>query len=82
MMDQSMGNMMGQNHLKEITIRDLILREEQSETTQTDEHAQHHSSEGSPLSALYRITTLTIAVLIPFILAGTIFLMIIWFDKK
>lgn len=82
MMGNSMGEMMGENHLQEITIRDLIVQEEQLETTQGDEHSQHHNSNTSLLSTLHKITTITIAVIIPFIIAGTVFLMIIWFDQK
>jgi len=80
MMDQSMGEMMGKNHLKDITIRDLIVQEEQSETLQIeDSNSAHHG--GSILKTLHKISTITIVALIPFIIAGTIFLMIIWFDR-
>lgn len=83
MMDQSMGDMMGENHLKDITIRDLIVQEEQGEAVQTDnDTAEHHDSVGSLLKAIHKITTITIVALIPFIIAGTIFLMIVWFDKS
>lgn len=83
MMDQSMGDMMGEMHLKDITIRDLIVREDQSEMVQTDNNSsEHHDSGGSLLKLIHKITTITIIALIPFILAGTIFLMIVWFDKS
>lgn len=88
MMDQSMGEMMGGNHLKEITIRDLIVQEEEKKTEQSeaahseDSNSAHHDSGGSLLQTLHRISTITIVVLMPFIIAGTIFLMIIWFDRS
>lgn len=82
MMDQSMGDMMGENHLKNVTVRDLITSDAQDKIKQSeDNHSGHHDTENSFLYTLHKITTLTITVLIPFILAGTIFLMIIWFDK-
>ena len=85
MMDQSMGNMMGENHLKDITVRDLIIQEEQIETVQTqaneESNASHHDSNGSLLETLHKITTITIVVLLPFIIAGSVFLMIVWFDR-
>lgn len=82
MMDQSMGEMMGENHLKDITIRDLIRQEENNDTEQSsDNQAEHHDTGVNLLTMLHRITTITIVALIPFIIAGTIFLMIIWFDK-
>jgi len=84
MMDQSMGNMMGENHLKDITVRDLIIQEKQSEVLQAqtneESNASHHESTGSFLETLHKITTITIVILLPFIIAGTVFLLIIWFD--
>jgi|GEM_PF-1330957 len=84
MMDQSMGNMMGENHLKDITVRDLIIQEEQSEVVQSqtneESNASHHESTGSFLETIHKITTITIVILLPFIIAGTVFLLIIWFD--
>lgn len=82
MMDQSMGDMMGENHLKDITIRDLIVQEEQSEAVQTDNNKAEHHDTGGLLKAIHSITTITIVALIPLIIAGTIFLMIVWFDKS
>lgn len=84
MMDQSMGNMIGENHLKDITVRDLIIQEEQSQTVQNqaneDSNTSHHDSNGSFLKTLNKITTITIVILLPFIIAGSVFLLIIWFD--
>lgn len=81
MMDASMGDMMGENHLKDISIRDLIVQEEQSEAVQSEDSVEHHES-GEFIRLIHNITTITIVALIPFIIAGTIFLMIVWFDKS
>ncbi|MDF2907613.1 MAG: hypothetical protein K0R34_2934 [Herbinix sp.] len=82
MMDASMGDMMGENHLKDITIRDLIAQEEQMEAVQTEENSSDHHDSGKLIKSVHNITTITIVALIPFIIAGTIFLIIVWFDKS
>lgn len=79
-MSGSMGGMM-QMHLEDVTVRDLIVKQEQMESTQlqtSQDHSSHHGETNSFLSAVYFLTTATIVVLLPFILAGTIFLTIIW----
>ncbi|MCX7746548.1 MAG: hypothetical protein N2645_06625 [Clostridia bacterium] len=96
MMSQSMGNMMGSMHLKNITLGDLLRREEQMEMMQgqnqnpnqaagqaaqqrgTASHSGHHGGSGSFLKTAHYLTTGTIIILLPFIVAGTIFLAIIW----
>ncbi len=81
-MDQSMGNMMGENHLKDITISDLIKQQEVNETMKqgTNDTSSHHSSTGF-LKILHKMTTITIVLFLPLIIAGSVFLMIIWFDR-
>lgn len=82
MMDQSMGNMMGENHLKDITISDLIKQQEVNETMKqgTNDTSSHHSSTGF-IKILHKVTTITIVLFLPLIIAGSVFLMIIWFDR-
>ncbi|BCN29572.1 hypothetical protein [Anaeromicropila herbilytica] len=83
MMSKSMGDMMGENHLKNITIRDLLVQEKKSNIDQSkNSTASHHDSGKGLLKLIHNITTITIVALIPFIIAGTIFLVIIWFDKS
>lgn len=82
MMDVSMGDMMGENHLKEITIQDLIVQEEKSEAIQTEDSMASHHDSGGLMQSIHKITTITIVALLPFIIAGTIFLVIVWFDKS
>lgn len=81
MMDQSMGSMMSSMHLQEVTLNDLIRQEEQVETPAADgdEHSGHHSETGGFLETTNKLTTGTIIILLPFIIAGTVFLAIIWF---
>ncbi|PKM94458.1 MAG: hypothetical protein CVU84_10330 [Firmicutes bacterium HGW-Firmicutes-1] len=82
MMGQSMGDMMSGEHLQDITVRELILQQDQIEESQDiDSQASHHSSEGFLKTAHY-LSTATIVILLPFILAGTIFLAIIWLNTK
>lgn len=83
MMTDSMGNMMSSMHLQNITIEDLIRQQEQMDNilNSNDEHSSHHSGGASFLTAIHQITTGTIVILLPFIIAGTIFLTIVWFKK-
>lgn len=82
MMGSSMGNMMGSMHVQNITIPYLIRQQQMMESTtgQNQDHASHHQ-DSSPLKTTHYLTTITIAVLLPLILAGTAFLAIIWFGK-
>lgn len=79
MMGQSMGNMMSNMHLNNISVGDFIKQKEQVEISNiADDVTNHHSGEEGILKTLHYFTTGTIVVLLPFILAGTIFLAIIW----
>ncbi|MBB6215474.1 hypothetical protein HNQ80_001563 [Anaerosolibacter carboniphilus] len=73
MMGQSMGNMMQTMHGQEITVSDLIRQEEKIETATQQEN--HHESE----SSFFNAATGLMMVSLPFIIAGTIFLAIMWF---
>lgn len=82
MMGQSMGTMMSSMHSSNITVRDLIIQQEQlEESSVANSQASHHSSQRGFLQTAHIYTTGTIVILLPFILAGTIFLAIIWFNK-
>jgi len=82
MMTQSMGNMMGSMHLRNITIGDLVKQQEQMEMVQgqnqSQNHSSHHGESNSFLKTAHYLTTATIIILLPFIVAGTVFLAIIW----
>lgn len=79
MMGASMGSMMGSMHLQSATVRDLFRQQEQVETTiGQDSMTSHHSQESGLLKATHILTTATIVLLLPFIIAGTVFLAILW----
>ena len=74
----SMGNMMISMHSRGATLADLLTQQEASETVveSSGGHQSHHS--GSHLSGIHYITTTTIIVLLPLIIAGAVFLAIAW----
>jgi hypothetical protein len=76
MMNDSMGNMMSSMHLSNVNINDLIYQEERQEAA--TETSSHHSAEDSELRRIHYFTTLSIIILLPFIVAGTTFLSIVW----
>ncbi|MDF2522963.1 MAG: hypothetical protein K0R31_604 [Clostridiales bacterium] len=76
MMGQSMGKMMSTMHASNITVSDLLKQVEQAETSTGME--SHHNSENEQLKLEYFITTAVIVTLLPFIVAGAVFLGIIW----
>ena len=79
MMQKSMGDMM-QMHLKDVTIADLIRQEEQpNQASQSDnDMSSHHEEQELFLKMIHQLTTATIILLLPLIIAGSIFLAIIW----
>lgn len=79
MMNQSMGNMMKGEHLRNITFTQL-LENNQPENMMGNGagHTSHHGEMDQMLFGIHRVTTLLIFLLIPFILGGTIFLAIVW----
>jgi hypothetical protein len=76
MMNDSMGNMMTSMHLGNVSINGLIYQEESQEAA-TGMNS-HHSAEDSELNRIHYFTTLSIIILLPFIVAGTAFLSIVW----
>ncbi|WP_070000010.1 hypothetical protein [Cellulosilyticum sp. I15G10I2] len=79
MMEQSMGNMM-KMHLKNVTVADLVKPQNgQIEISQGGNSiAGHHNAQYGFLKTMHYLTTATIVILLPFIIAGTVFLGIIW----
>ena len=76
MMNDSMGNMMSSMHLGNVSIDDLLYQEASQE--EATESSSHHSAEDSELNRIHYFTTLSIIILLPFIVAGTTFLSIVW----
>lgn len=77
MMTQSMGNMMSSMHLQNIKLEDLFKQEKESVE---NVNASHHDSQDPKLKRVHYFTTIIIIVLIPFIVAGSIFLAIVWIE--
>lgn len=76
MMGQSMGNMMSTMHAKNITLNDLFIQEEKVEAAVGME--SHHNEQDAFLRNSYNTTTAMIVILLPFIVAGSVFLGIVW----
>lgn len=76
MMGQSMGNMMASMHLKNINIRDLFYQKESMNMMQGMQ--PHHNNQSGFLIISHYLTTGTIIILLPFIIAGSVFLAILW----
>ncbi len=82
MMSDTMGELMGM-HLNNVTVSDLISQQEQMDTmaqsqSQAQDMSSHHSGTNSFVSAVHLLAIATIVILLPFIIAGTVFLAIIW----
>lgn len=82
-MGDTMAKMMGM-HLENVTVSDLISRQEQVEASAQNTDAQdmssHHSGTNSYTNAVHLLAIATIVILLPFIIAGTVFLAIIWLE--
>ncbi|MCX7921778.1 MAG: hypothetical protein N3B21_07180 [Clostridia bacterium] len=76
MMGQSMGSMMQSMHAKNVTISDLIKQQEQTEMSSG--MSSHHESGSMSIKISHYLTTGIIIVLLPFIIAGAVFLGIVW----
>ena len=84
MMADSMAKMMGM-HLDNVAVSDLISRQEDvaasaQNLTSEQDMSSHHSETNSYTNAIHLIATATIVILLPFIIAGTVFLAIIWLE--
>lgn len=74
MMGQSMGKMMSSMHGHNISLNDLFGSSPgMNMSTNMDSHHQ-----GSNMMTSHFISTAVIAVLLPFIVSGTVFLFIMW----
>lgn len=76
MMGRSMGKMMSTMHARNITVGDLFAQEEKMEMATGMEG--HHNSQDEFLKNSYIITTASIVILLPLIIAGSVFLCIVW----
>ncbi len=76
MMNQGMGNLMSSMHLSEVSLNALFKQEEQMEAASSTS-IQHHEQSGY-LKDLHFVTTATIVILLPLIVAGVIFLAVSW----
>lgn len=76
MMTKSMGNMMSSMHLKNIKLSDIFVAEDQNKSTMSSNNSTETTI--SYKKGIYYITTIIIIVLLPFIIAGTVFLTVIW----
>lgn len=81
MMSDSMGNMMKTMELSEVTIQDIIRQYEPSVNGQDQEHSGHHDEAGS-MKMIHDFSISTIVLLLPLILAGSLFLTIAWFGTN
>lgn len=80
MMTDSMGNMMKQMHISNLTIYDLLTNGEgQSQTqNQSNNASNHHQGQEDGITKLNFLTTAIIFILLPFIIGGAIILAIVW----
>ncbi|WP_310828740.1 hypothetical protein [Paenibacillus pedocola] len=79
-MDHSMANMMKDEHLGNTTVQDLFTfgtNDSVEVASVNSEHTGHHSQEGK-LYTMHIVTTALLVLTLPIILAGTVFLAIVW----
>lgn len=80
MMGQSMGNMMSSMHAGNVKLSDILVQQESVESmnnTQSSSMESHHQA-GSAMKTTHYFTTAIIVILLPFIIAGAVFLAVIW----
>jgi hypothetical protein len=80
MMDSSMGNMMKQMHVSNITIYDLLKNDDMQNQMQSQmsEMSSHHQNQASIIFKLNFLSTAIIFFLLPLIIGGSIILTIVW----
>ncbi|MFD1774781.1 hypothetical protein [Paenibacillus rhizophilus] len=79
-MDASMADMMSNETLGYATVPDLFTlgtMDSPEESSGNGEHAGHHDQEGK-LYAMHLITTALLVFTLPIIIAGALFLAIVW----
>lgn len=75
MMGQSMGKMMSSMHASNISLSSLFQQQEKMEMASGME--SHHQA-GNKIKTTHFITTAVIVILLPFVLAGAVFLTVMW----
>lgn len=80
MMEVSMGNMMKQMHVSNITIYDLMRNMEipSQKKAQISEMHSHHQGQATVIYKLNFLSTATVFLLLPFIIGGAVILAIVW----
>lgn len=79
MMNQSMGNMMRQEHLGNTTLPHLLAyNAPENMAGQSSGHSNHHGETDRMMFGINRVTTVVIFSLIPLILGGAVMLAVIW----
>lgn len=79
-MNHSMADMMKDEHLGNTTVQELFSFEESDNpevAADNSEHTGHHIQEGK-LYTMHIVTTALLVLTLPMILAGTVFLAIVW----
>lgn len=78
MMAGSMGSMMKQMHVANVTIYDLLAKGEPEELSSMKEMMSHHQNQSQVIKGLNFLSTAIILLFIPFIFGGSIVLAIVW----
>jgi hypothetical protein len=79
MMGQSMGNMMSSMHAGNANLSDLLVQQESVESMNNSQSGmESHHEVSSAMKTAHYFTTAIIVILLPFILAGTVFLAVVW----
>ncbi|MNC06587.1 hypothetical protein D3C75_541030 [compost metagenome] len=79
-MNHSMADMMRDEHLGNTTVQDMFTFETSDSAKVASEisgHTGHHSQEGK-LYTMHIVTTALLVLSLPIILAGAVFLAIVW----
>jgi len=77
MMGQSMGKMMSSMHAGNASLSDLFVQQEKMEMASGMESQSHHQAD-KKMKTTYLFTTAIIVILLPFIIAGVVFLTVMW----
>ena len=85
MMSGTMGDMMSSMHLKNIGLKDLFKSESENRKVsksvskiKENDHSSMHGESGGIMKNIHYVTTISIIILLPIIIAGAAFLAIMW----
>lgn len=80
MMGLSMGNMMSSMHAENAKLSDLLVQQESIESINNNQDSgmESHHQAGGGMKTTHYFTTAIIVILLPFILAGSVFLAVMW----